>query len=328
MCVPLQHGLWPPPAWPGAGCWVLGLGWGAARWGPPCWGGGPTHSSPRFPPRCRQVPTCLLFPGFMSSLRPWLRAAPAAACLSLPIAFKNPLAPSRGPGPPSAGHGRAGSQAPGLGKSRCRWEVRAGAPQTRALGAHRRQLPRRGTARLGAVPVAPRHRDAALIRSHSQSSDGHDPSPAPRCIPGAVTIPSPPPSRGPYLGLGEPQLCRQLGALRQRQVLGLLEALVERLQLQAGVDGAGLAQLLPLAVDAQLPVGHGRGLLVLFGVGEEQRGQPTRREGKNTPEPLNRPRTISPQPRGLQRVLLFGGCFCFLEDSFGGGVLALLCWLV
>lgn len=70
---------------------------------------------------------------------------------------------------------------------------------------------------------------------------------------------------GPYLGLGEPQLGRQLGTLRQRQVLGLLETLVESLQLQAGVDGARLAQLLPFAVDAQLPVGDGRGLLVFLG---------------------------------------------------------------
>lgn len=73
------------------------------------------------------------------------------------------------------------------------------------------------------------------------------------------------PFEGPYLGLGEPQLRSQLGALGQRQVLRLLEALVESLQLQAGVDGARLAQLLPPAVDAQLPVGEGWGLLLWGG---------------------------------------------------------------
>lgn len=48
----------------------------------------------------------------------------------------------------------------------------------------------------------------------------------------------------PHLGLGEAELRCQLGPLGQRQVLRVLEALVQVLQLQAGVDGPGLAQLL------------------------------------------------------------------------------------
>lgn len=47
----------------------------------------------------------------------------------------------------------------------------------------------------------------------------------------------------PYLGLGESELCCQLSSLRQGQVLGVLETLVQVLELQARVDGSGLAQL-------------------------------------------------------------------------------------
>lgn len=47
----------------------------------------------------------------------------------------------------------------------------------------------------------------------------------------------------PYLGLGESELRRQLSSLGQGQVLGVLETLVQVLQLQAGVDGSRLAQL-------------------------------------------------------------------------------------
>lgn len=47
----------------------------------------------------------------------------------------------------------------------------------------------------------------------------------------------------PYLGLGESELGCQLSSLRQGQVLGMLETLVQVLQLQAGVDGSRLAQL-------------------------------------------------------------------------------------
>lgn len=51
-----------------------------------------------------------------------------------------------------------------------------------------------------------------------------------------------------YLGLCQTQFGSQVSAFREREVLGLLEALVERLQLQARVDGAGFADLLSLAV--------------------------------------------------------------------------------
>lgn len=55
-----------------------------------------------------------------------------------------------------------------------------------------------------------------------------------------------------YLGLGEAELRRQLGPLGQRQVLRVLEALVQVLQLQARVDGPGLAQLLGGGLPAPL----------------------------------------------------------------------------
>ncbi len=56
-----------------------------------------------------------------------------------------------------------------------------------------------------------------------------------------------------YLCLGEPEGGGELGALRQREVLRALEALVELLQLQGAVDGPRLAHLLPLAaVHSQL----------------------------------------------------------------------------
>lgn len=262
----------PPPPTSGTGCGphqpsrVPGAraGSGCGTVGPAALGWWPHSFLPAVPPALPAGSHLSLLPRLYELASPLAPGCTAAACLSLPIAFKNPLTPSRGPGPPNAGHGRAASQASGLGKSRCRWEVRAGAPQTRAPGAHRRQLPRRGTARLGTVPVAPRRRrDAALIRSRSRNGDGHK---TPRVVhpPGIATIPFAP-GGGSYLGLGEPQLGRQLGTLRQRQVLGLLETLVESLQLQAGVDGARLAQLLPFAVDAQFPVGDGRGLLVFLG---------------------------------------------------------------
>lgn len=60
----------------------------------------------------------------------------------------------------------------------------------------------------------------------------------------------------------EAQTRRQLRSLRQGQVLGTLEAAVELLQLQRAVDGAGLAHLLALAVDAEA------GVLALIGDGE------------------------------------------------------------
>lgn len=103
-----------------------------------------------------------------------------------------------------------------------------------------------------------------------------------------------------YLGLGEPQLGGQLGALGQRQVLGLLEALVEGLELQAGVDGAGLAELLPLAVDAQLPVGDGRRLVVLLG---EERSRGLHHRGRTIKHPSR------PDPEGgCSGSWFFFGC--------------------
>lgn len=223
----------------------------------------PPHRRPPSPSlRCRQVPTCLFFPGFMSSLRPWLRAAPLPpACLSpSPSKTHSPRPAARGrPTPGTAGPAARlrGWESPGASG---RYEQGRPEPQPRGpTGASSPAAARHGSARFQA---APRRGDAAFIRSRSR---GTNPTPPPHH---PKTIPSPP-RRGPYLGLGEPQLGRQLGTLRQRQVLGLLEALVEGLQLQAGVDGARLAQLLPLAVDAQLPVGHGRGLLVILGRGAE-----------------------------------------------------------
>lgn len=74
-----------------------------------------------------------------------------------------------------------------------------------------------------------------------------------------------------YLGLGQAQFGRQVCPLWQGQVLGLLEALVQRLQLQAGVNGAGFPDLLPLPVKPHLPVlDHGRGFLVFW---REQNGE-------------------------------------------------------
>lgn len=55
-------------------------------------------------------------------------------------------------------------------------------------------------------------------------------------------------SSGAHLSLGESQLGRQVGPLGQGQVLGLLEALVQGLQLQTGVDGSGLPYFFPFAI--------------------------------------------------------------------------------
>lgn len=73
-------------------------------------------------------------------------------------------------------------------------------------------------------------------------------SPSIQSGPGASVIP------GAHLSLGESQLGRQVGALGQGQVLGLLEALVQGLQLQAGVDGSGLPYFFPFAIQTQVPV--------------------------------------------------------------------------
>lgn len=68
-----------------------------------------------------------------------------------------------------------------------------------------------------------------------------------------------------YLGLRQAQFGCQVSPLGQGEVLGLLEALVERLELQAGVNGPRLPDLLPLPVQPHLPVlYHRRGLLVFW----------------------------------------------------------------
>lgn len=67
-----------------------------------------------------------------------------------------------------------------------------------------------------------------------------------------------------HLRLREAQFGCQVGSLGQSQVLRLLEALVEGLELQAGVDGAGFSDLLAFAVEPDLAVlDHRRGLLML-----------------------------------------------------------------
>lgn len=67
-----------------------------------------------------------------------------------------------------------------------------------------------------------------------------------------------------YLGLCQSQLGSKVGPLRQGKVLGLLEALVESLELQAGVNGPRLPDLLPLSVQPHLPIfDYCRGLLVV-----------------------------------------------------------------
>lgn len=60
--------------------------------------------------------------------------------------------------------------------------------------------------------------------------------------------------RGAYLCLSESQRSGEFGAFGQRQVLCPLESSVELLQLQARVDGPGLAHLLSLAVHPETAV--------------------------------------------------------------------------
>ena len=52
-----------------------------------------------------------------------------------------------------------------------------------------------------------------------------------------------------YLSLCNAQCCRQLCPFRQRQVLRPLEPPLQLLDLEGGVDGPGLPDLLPLSVD-------------------------------------------------------------------------------
>lgn len=68
----------------------------------------------------------------------------------------------------------------------------------------------------------------------------------------------------PHLGLGEAELCSQLGPLGQRQVLRVLETLVQVLQLQARVDGPRLAQ--PFGRGPREPLGGLRGRRRLLGL--------------------------------------------------------------
>lgn len=66
-----------------------------------------------------------------------------------------------------------------------------------------------------------------------------------------------------HLGLRQAQFGCQVGSLGQGEVLGLLEALVERLELQAGVNGPRLPDLLPLPIQPHLAILYHRcGLLV------------------------------------------------------------------
>lgn len=68
-----------------------------------------------------------------------------------------------------------------------------------------------------------------------------------------------------YLGLCQAQFGCQVCPLWQGEVLGLLEALVQRLELQAGVNGPRFPDLLPFPVKPHLPVlDHGRGFLVFW----------------------------------------------------------------
>ena len=73
-----------------------------------------------------------------------------------------------------------------------------------------------------------------------------------------------------YLRLRQAQLGRQIGAFGQRQVLRLLEALVQHLQLQAGVDGPRLPDLLPFAVNADLSILDDGRLVVILNTGAAQ----------------------------------------------------------
>lgn len=70
--------------------------------------------------------------------------------------------------------------------------------------------------------------------------------------------------RARYLRLRQAQFGGEVGPLGQSQVLGLLEALVEGLQLQTGVNGPRLSDLLAVAVEPQLAVFQDRGGLVVF----------------------------------------------------------------
>lgn len=73
-----------------------------------------------------------------------------------------------------------------------------------------------------------------------------------------------------YLGLRQAQFGCQVSPLGQGEVLGLLEALIKRLELQAGVNGPRLPDLLPLPVQPHLPVLYHCCGLVMFWREESQ----------------------------------------------------------
>lgn len=66
-----------------------------------------------------------------------------------------------------------------------------------------------------------------------------------------------------YLSLGEAQGGGQLGSFRQSQVLGLLEAPVQSLELQAGVNRPGFPDFFPFAVKAHFAAFHHGAFLCL-----------------------------------------------------------------
>ena len=108
-----------------------------------------------------------------------------------------------------------------------------------------------------------------------------------------------------YLRLGEAQLGSQVGPLGQGEVLGLLEALVQRLELQARVDGPRLADLLALPVQPDLPIlDHRGGLLVLWGGTDENK---TIRSGHRGLQTLGRGRRMEKtfQARSRLRGYIF-----------------------
>lgn len=139
---------------------VLGLGWGAARWGPAArrLGWWPRSFLPAVPPALPAGSHLPPLPRLYELASPLAPGCTAAACLSLPIAFKNPLAPSRGCGAAQR-RARLGRQ-PGSGAGKVPVPLGGasrGAPDP-SRGACRRRLPaaaRLGSARLQAHGLNP-----------------------------------------------------------------------------------------------------------------------------------------------------------------------------
>lgn len=78
-----------------------------------------------------------------------------------------------------------------------------------------------------------------------------------------------------YLSLGEAQGSGQLGSFRQSQVLGLLEAPVQSLELQAGVNRPGLPDFFPFAVKAHFAAFH-YGAFLCLGPWKKRQERPVR----------------------------------------------------